>query len=87
MHKNIYITNLTNCWIKKVVFTELTVKVGFKKNILFICGYCLRSLLVLEKGTMWVENWLIEIQSINSFDALFSQKFIFEILVRKFLRS
>ena len=32
MHKNIYITNLTNCWIKKVVFTELTVKVGFKKD-------------------------------------------------------
>ena len=87
MHKNIYITNLTNCWIKKVVFTKLTVKVGLKKTFFFICRYCLRSLLVLGKRTMLVENWVIEIQRINSFDALFFQKFKFEILVRKFLRS
>ena len=36
MHKNIYIINLTNCWIKKVVFTELTVKVGLKKTFFYL---------------------------------------------------
>ena len=45
-----------------------------------------KVVLVLGKGTMWVENWLVDIQSIDSFDELLFQKFIFEMLVRKFLR-